>query len=64
MHSLSATVTLPMLVKALGTQNDYTTAASVDQIPKHVSCGLMFGRAELIAPVAARSRQRSSSPTR
>jgi anaerobic selenocysteine-containing dehydrogenase len=46
-HSLSATVMLPMLIKALGTQN-YYTAASVDQIPKHVSCGLMFGRAELI----------------
>jgi anaerobic selenocysteine-containing dehydrogenase len=46
-HSLSATVVLPMLIRALGTQN-YYTAASVDQIPKHVSCGLMFGRAELI----------------
>ena len=46
-HSLSATVMLPMLHRALGTQN-YYTAASVDQIPKHVSCGLMFGRAELI----------------
>jgi anaerobic selenocysteine-containing dehydrogenase len=46
-HSLSATVMLPMLLKALRTRN-YYTAASVDQIPKHVSCGLMFGRAELI----------------
>jgi anaerobic selenocysteine-containing dehydrogenase len=46
-HSLSATVMLPMLTRAVGTQNFYT-AASVDQIPKHVSCGLMFGRAELI----------------
>ena len=46
-HSLSATVMLPMLIRALATQN-YYTAASVDQIPKHVSCGLMFGRGELI----------------
>jgi anaerobic selenocysteine-containing dehydrogenase len=47
-HSLSVTVMVPMLIKALSSQN-YYTAASVDQIPKHVSCGLMFGRAELIA---------------
>ncbi|MPZ72246.1 MAG: molybdopterin-dependent oxidoreductase [Nitriliruptorales bacterium] len=46
-HSLSATVMLPALVKSLATQN-YYTAASVDQIPKHVSCGLMFGKPELI----------------
>ena len=46
-HSLSASVMLPALVKTLGTQN-YYTAASVDQIPKHVSCGLMFGKPEFI----------------
>jgi anaerobic selenocysteine-containing dehydrogenase len=46
-HSLSATVVLPMLIKALASHN-YYTAASVDQIPKHVSCGLMFGHPELI----------------
>ena len=46
-HSLSAMLLLPALVKSVGTQN-YYTAASVDQIPKHVSCGLMFGRPELI----------------
>ena len=46
-HSLSATVMVPMLMRAAGTQNIYT-AASVDQIPKHVSCGLMFGQAEMI----------------
>ena len=46
-HSLSAMVLLPALIKTLGTQN-YYTAASVDQIPKHVSCGLMFGRPDLI----------------
>ena len=38
-HSLSATVMLPMLIRALGSKNFYS-AASVDQIPKHVSCGL------------------------
>ncbi|MEA2498552.1 MAG: hypothetical protein QOH26_957, partial [Actinomycetota bacterium] len=42
-HSLSASVLLPALVKGLGSKNFYS-AASVDQIPKHVSCGLMFGR--------------------
>lgn len=46
-HSLSASVMLPALVKALGTKNFYT-AATVDQIPKHVSCGLMFGSPTLI----------------
>jgi anaerobic selenocysteine-containing dehydrogenase len=46
-HSLSASVLLPALVKGLGSKNFYS-AASVDQIPKHVSCGLMFGRPELI----------------
>ena len=46
-HSLSASVMLPALVKALSTQNFYS-AASVDQIPKHVSCGLMFGNPTLI----------------
>src|SRR5262249_54137460 len=30
------------LARALGTQNIYT-ASTVDQMPKHVSCGLMFG---------------------
>ena len=46
-HSLSASVMLPMLVRALGSKNFYT-AATVDQIPKHVTCGLMFGRPDLI----------------
>ncbi len=46
-HSLSATVMLPMLIRALGSKNFYS-AASVDQIPKHVSCGLMFGDPLLI----------------
>jgi anaerobic selenocysteine-containing dehydrogenase len=46
-HSLSASVMLPALLQALATQNFYS-AASVDQIPKHVSCGLMFGSPTLI----------------
>ena len=46
-HSLSATVLVPMLLRALGSKNFYS-AASVDQMPKHVSCGLMFGRPDLI----------------
>jgi anaerobic selenocysteine-containing dehydrogenase len=41
-HSLSATVLLPALIRALGSKNLYT-AATVDQMPKHVSSGLMFG---------------------
>ena len=46
-HSLSAMVMGPALYKSLGTRN-YYTAASVDQIPKHVTCGLMFGNPDLI----------------
>ena len=46
-HSLSALVMGPALFKSLGTRN-YYTAASVDQIPKHVTSGLMFGNADLI----------------
>ncbi|MFN2525644.1 MAG: molybdopterin oxidoreductase family protein [Actinomycetota bacterium] len=46
-HSLSATVMIPALLKALGSKNFYS-AASVDQMPKHASCGLMFGNPLLI----------------
>jgi anaerobic selenocysteine-containing dehydrogenase len=46
-HSLSATVLTPALVRALGSKNLYS-AATVDQMPKHVSCGLMFGQPLLI----------------
>ena len=46
-HSLSAMVMLPVLTRSLGTKNFYT-AATVDQMPKHVSCGLMFGSPTLI----------------
>lgn len=48
-HSLSATVMLPAMVKAFATKNFYT-AATIDQMPKHVSSGLMFG-APLFIPV-------------
>ena len=46
-HSLSMMVMGPALYRSLGTRN-YYTAASVDQIPKHVTCGLMFGNPDLI----------------
>lgn len=46
-HSLSATIMTVPLVRALGSKNFYS-AASVDQMPKHVSCGYMFGRPEMI----------------
>src|SRR5258708_1313057 len=46
-HSLSASVLSPVIVKAFGSKNFYS-AASVDQMPKHVTCGLMFGSATLI----------------
>jgi anaerobic selenocysteine-containing dehydrogenase len=46
-HSLSASVMLPMVIKAFGSKNFYS-AATVDQMPKHVSSGLMFGSPTLI----------------
>jgi anaerobic selenocysteine-containing dehydrogenase len=46
-HSLSASVMTLALAKVLGTRNLYS-AATVDQMPKHVSCGLMFGRPDHI----------------
>jgi anaerobic selenocysteine-containing dehydrogenase len=46
-HSLSATVMLIPLLRAMGSKNIYT-AATVDQMPKHVSSGLMFGSPTLI----------------
>src|ERR671925_517616 len=41
-HNLSALLYGPAWLRALGTQNVYT-ASTVDQMPKHVSAGLMFG---------------------
>ncbi len=46
-HSLSASVMTLALVRGLGSKNFYS-AATVDQMPKHVSCGFMFGRPDLI----------------
>ncbi|SHM54125.1 molybdopterin-dependent oxidoreductase [Cryptosporangium aurantiacum] len=41
-HTLGGGLYLGALRKAIGTRNVYS-AASVDQLPKHVSAGLMFG---------------------
>ncbi len=41
-HNLSALVYGPAWLRALGTQNIYS-ASTVDQMPKQVSAGLMFG---------------------
>lgn len=46
-HSLSASVLTTALLKAIGSKNFYS-AATVDQMPKHVSCGFMFGVPTLI----------------
>src|SRR4051812_17194815 len=43
-HTLAGTLLNPQLVKALGTKNVYT-ASTVDQMPKHVSSGYLFGNA-------------------
>ena len=41
-HKMSLMLYFPRLAKALGTQNMYS-ASSVDQVPKMLSVGLMFG---------------------
>ena len=41
-HNLDASLYLRPLIRALATQNFYS-AASVDQMPKHLASGLMFG---------------------
>ncbi len=46
-HSLDNGLAARPFVKALKTRNIYT-AATVDQMPKHVSCGYMFGSAAAI----------------
>ena len=46
-HSLSATMMLPALVRALGSKNFYS-AATVDQMPKHFTAGFMFGSPTLL----------------
>ena len=41
-HNLAGSLYLRPLIKALGTRNLYS-ASTVDQMPKHVSSGLLFG---------------------
>jgi anaerobic selenocysteine-containing dehydrogenase len=41
-HNLASLLYGPAYLRALGSQNVYT-ASTVDQMPKQVSCGLMFG---------------------
>jgi anaerobic selenocysteine-containing dehydrogenase len=41
-HNYAHTLAIRPLVKALRTKNVYS-ASTVDQMPKHVACGLMFG---------------------
>lgn len=48
-HNMAA-IFLPPLLRSLGTRNRFS-ASTVDQMPKHVSAGLMFGTA-LSIPVA------------
>lgn len=47
-HNLAGTFYIRPLLKALETRNIYS-ASTVDQMPKHVSSGLMFGNAGAIA---------------
>lgn len=46
-HNMSGPIYGRALVKALGSKNVFT-ASTVDQMPKHLSCGLMFGHPDLI----------------
>jgi len=46
-HNLSGTFYLRPLLKSLGTRNLYS-ASTVDQMPRHVACGLMFGAGGLM----------------
>ena len=41
-HTMASALYLRALVKSLNTKNMYSSS-SVDQIPKHASCGLIFG---------------------
>jgi len=41
-HGIAANLYLPGLRKALGSRNVYT-ASTVDQMPKHVACGYLYG---------------------
>jgi anaerobic selenocysteine-containing dehydrogenase len=46
-HSMSGPLYNRVLLKALGSRNVYS-ASTVDQMPKHVTSGLMFGHPDLI----------------
>ena len=46
-HTMAGTMYLRPVIKALGTTNVFS-ASTVDQMPKHVSSGLMFGGAGLM----------------
>ncbi|MEU8104189.1 molybdopterin-dependent oxidoreductase [Nonomuraea muscovyensis] len=41
-HTMAGALYAGPMIKALGTRNVFT-ASTADQMPKHVSCGLMFG---------------------
>ncbi|WP_280235565.1 molybdopterin-dependent oxidoreductase [Nocardia cyriacigeorgica] len=41
-HSVAGALYVPALIRGLGTRNLYS-ASTADQMPKQVSCGLMFG---------------------
>jgi anaerobic selenocysteine-containing dehydrogenase len=47
-HTLGGILYRGVLAQGLSTRNVYT-ASSIDQLPKHVSCGLMFGNAVAIS---------------
>ena len=47
-HNLSGTLYNRALIKSLGTRNMFS-ASTVDQMPKHVSSGMMFGAPLMIA---------------
>jgi anaerobic selenocysteine-containing dehydrogenase len=42
-HTMAGGLSIKPLLKALGSRNVFS-ASTVDQMPKHVSCGLLFGR--------------------
>jgi len=46
-HNLGGAFFVKPFIKALGTRNIYS-ASTVDQMPRHVSCGLMYGRPDSI----------------
>lgn len=43
-HTIAGSLYVPLIVKGLGTQQLYS-ASTLDQMPKHVALGLMFGNA-------------------